>query len=311
MYYSIRHITQFHYSETISESLMEVRMQPRSEGHQHCLSFDLIVSPKARANPYMDYLGNTLHTFDIPRHHTYLTITAQALVEVTSFAPLPDLAGSWDELDKMTSAGDYWDLMMPSLLVQPTSLLHQLADELKVVRRDDPLTVLRDLNSALYYTFQYKPQSTRVDSPLDDALESRAGVCQDFAHIMIALVRGLGIPCRYVSGYLYHQHDREDRSQQDATHAWVEIKLPQLGWLGFDPTNNLVAGDRHIRVAVGRDYSDVPPTRGIFKGSAESELSVAVEVSQIEDLPDDLLPQTTFWQPADEPYQVQQQQQQQ
>jgi Transglutaminase-like superfamily len=118
-----------------------------------------------------------------------------------------------------------------------------------------------------------------VDSPIDEAIESCQGVCQDFAHIMIALVRRLKIPCRYVSGYLYRSAWDHDRSVVDATHAWVEAFLPPLGWVGFDPTNCLLAGDRHIRTAIGRDYADVPPTRGIFRGQTPSELSVAVRVT--------------------------------
>ena len=131
---------------------------------------------------------------------------------------------------------------------------------------------------AIYENFEYAKQNTRVDSPIDEALHMRRGVCQDFSHIMIALVRELGIPCRYVSGYLFHSSDIQDRSADGATHAWVEALLPDLGWVGFDPTNNTIAAERHIRVAVGRDYSDVPPTRGIFRGKAESELAVTVKV---------------------------------
>jgi transglutaminase-like putative cysteine protease len=129
--------------------------------------------------------------------------------------------------------------------------------------------------------FSYVPNSTKVDSPIEDALRSRQGVCQDFAHIMIALVRKLRIPCRYVSGYLFHleENGRKDRSLEGASHAWVEALVPRLGWTAFDPTNNLIGGDRHIRVAIGRDYADVPPTRGVYKGEAQSELSVAVTVS--------------------------------
>src|SRR4030095_186621 len=107
----------------------------------------------------------------------------------------------------------------------------------------------------------YSPHATRVDSPIDEALEARSGVCQDFAHIMIALSRGLGIPCRYVRGYLFQQSDREMRSTDGATHAWVEALLPGLGWVGFDPTNDMVGGDRPIRVAIRRGYADVAPTR--------------------------------------------------
>ena len=159
-----------------------------------------------------------------------------------------------------------------------THLLGKLAGELDVRRRDDPLVLLRELTAALREKFEYAPQATEVDSPIDQALGNRRGVCQDFAHIMIALVRGVHIPCRYVSGYLFHRIEDDDRSAEDATHAWVEALLPGLGWVGFDPTNNLIASQRHIRVAIGRDYGDVPPTRGVFKGQAKTELSVAVKV---------------------------------
>ena len=136
------------------------------------------------------------------------------------------------------------------------------------------------MNEAIYRLFAYVPNSTKVDSPIDEALRTRQGVCQDFAHIMIALVRPLKIPCRYVSGYMFHRDEEEkDRSLEGASHAWVEALVPGLGWVAFDPTNNLVGGDRHIRVAIGRDYADVPPTRGVYKGEAQSELSVAVTVS--------------------------------
>ena len=149
----------------------------------------------------------------------------------------------------------------------------------------DPLGLLLDLNSAVYRAIEYVPKSTRVDSPADDALRNRQGVCQDYAHIVIALVRQLGIPCRYVSGYLFHREGVKTRSAEGATHAWVEAYLPDIGWTGFDPTNNTLAGETHVRTAVGRDYADVPPTRGVFKGDAASELTVAVRVTPSEGTP--------------------------
>ncbi len=135
-----------------------------------------------------------------------------------------------------------------------------------VTRRDDPLMLVQELNQRLFDYFEYVPRSTRVDSPIDEAIVSGKGVCQDFAHTMIALLRHVRIPARYVSGYLYRSREDHDRSTPDATHAWVDVLLPHLGWVGFDPTNNLVAHHRHIRTAVGRDYADVPPTHGIFRG---------------------------------------------
>lgn len=259
---------------------MELHMQPRSETFQRLLNFDLSIRPSARPASYQDHLGNTVHHFDIPAQHTQLVITAKSLVEIQSATPLPDALdpSAWDELDALLTGGDYCEMLMPSRFARPTELLHDLARELDVRRRDDPLTMLRELSAAIYKAFDYVPQSTSVDSPIDDALRARKGVCQDYSHIFIALARELRIPCRYTSGYLFHRVEYNDRSAQDATHAWVEALLPNFGWIGFDPTNNLMAGERHVRVAVGRDYADVPPTKGVFKGAAESELSVAVQV---------------------------------
>jgi transglutaminase-like putative cysteine protease len=139
--------------------------------------------------------------------------------------------------------------------------------------------MVTEINQGIHRRFAYAPNSTQVDSPIDHALKERKGVCQDFAHIMIALVRTVGVPCRYVSGYLFHAKDDQSIASEGASHAWVEALLPGSGWLGFDPTNNLLCGERHIRVAVGRDYAEVPPTRGVFKGGSESELSVSVTVA--------------------------------
>ena len=284
MFYTIRHLTKFRYAETISESIMETRMHPRSDGNQRCLTFHLSVSPRCRVFSYRDYLGNNVHHFDIPGIHAQLVIVAESLVDVQPAPPLPRALepDSWHELDRIVSKGDYWEMLLPSEYAQPTPLLLELARSLDVRRRDDPLTLAHEVSAGLYRTFDYVPRSTRVDSPIDEALRDCRGVCQDFAHIMIALLRGVRIPARYVSGYLYHRSQDRDRSAEGATHAWVEAFLPQIGWVGFDPTNSLLSGERHIRTAIGRDYADVPPTKGIFRGKTASELSVAVRVSPSE-----------------------------
>jgi transglutaminase-like putative cysteine protease len=287
MYYSIRHLTKFLYKTPVSESIMETRMHPRSDAMQRCLTFQLSVSPRCRVFSYRDHLSNQVHHFDIPGQHGQLVIVAESLVEVEPHIELPPSmpASAWDELDHMVSECDYWEMLLPSEFATPTPALEALADHLDLRRRDDPLSVLHRLNEQLFRYFDYKPQSTTADSHIDEALLSRAGVCQDFSHIMIALVRSrLRIPCRYVSGYLFHR-DEKDRSVASATHAWVEAFLPEYGWVGFDPTNFLVAGDRHIRTAIGRDYADVPPTHGIFRGRTKSELSVAVRVEPSEGIP--------------------------
>ncbi len=287
LFYSIRHLTKFQYKSSVSESVMEMRMHPRSDSNQRCLSFSLSVSPRCRAFSYRDHLGNNIHHFDIPGEHQQLVIIAESLVEQQPLAaiPLSQDPSAWRELDHIVSSGDYWEMLLPSEFAAPTVPLKKLARDLDATRRDDPLSLLHELNKRLYEHFDYVPRSTRVDSPIDVAIESGKGVCQDFAHIMIALVRQLGIPCRYVSGYLHHSKDMNDRSTSDATHAWVEALLPHLGWVGFDPTNSLVATDRHIRTAIGRDYADVPPTRGTYRGRTSSELYVAVRVTASQEPP--------------------------
>ena len=282
MYYSIRHLTKFLYDHAVSESMMETRMHPRSDANQRCLTFHLSVSPRCRVFSYRDHLANHVHHFDIPGQHGQLVIVAESLVEVQPALQVPAFLApdAWAELDDMVQNGDYWEMLFPSEFAMPTQRLDELGKSLDVVRRDDPLMVMHELNEKLYKYFDYKPKSTTVDSPIDVALESHTGVCQDFAHVMIALVRSrLRIPCRYVSGYLFHGETDKDRSVHSATHAWVEALIPHLGWVGFDPTNWLVAGDRHIRTAIGRDYADVPPTHGMFRGRTKSELTVAVRVT--------------------------------
>ncbi len=279
-FYSIRHLTRFRYSQPVSESIMETRMHPRNDATQHCLSFTLSVSPRCRVFTYRDHLGNNVQHFDIPGDHSQLVIIAESVVEQQ---PLPEIPASlspdaWEALDDLVRSGDYWEMLLPSAFAIPTPALLELAATLDVRRRDDPLMLVHEVNQRLFDYLEYVPRHTRVDSPIDEAILSRKGVCQDFAHTMIALLRHVGIPARYVSGYLYRSREDHDRSTPDASHAWVEVLLPCVGWTGFDPTNNLVAHHRHIRTAIGRDYRDVPPTHGMFRGQSESELYVAVHV---------------------------------
>ena len=314
--YVIRHTSQFTYSAPISESMMEVRMQPRGDERQRCLRFELTTQPRARVFAYQDALGNVVHHFDIPSRHSRLWLTTDAMVDVAPMPAvpenLPDTA--WDALDALSASGEHWHMLQFSYFARDTALLAELADELHWRRDGDPLTLMRRLTSALFSTFTYAQNETHVDSPIDVALKARGGVCQDLAHIMIALARRIGIPCRYVSGYLSSSSDTHDRSTEGATHAWAEAYLPTLGWTGFDPTNDVLAAERHIRVAIGRDYADVPPTRGVFRGEAGSELAVLVTVSLADSptRPDRVMPMTTWVTPAGaEPDAADQQQAQQ
>jgi transglutaminase-like putative cysteine protease len=313
-YYNVRHHTRYRYDAFITESVMEVRMQPRTDEWQRCINFSLVVLPTSRALNYGDIYDNQIHFFTIPGRHSELFLRANATVEVRGPAPLPadEDAISWADVDEVAESGIFWDWLRPSHFARPTPLLGKLAREVGLDRSRPPLETLRHLNGAISRTFAYVPQSTQVDSPIDEALTQRQGVCQDFAHITIALARQLGLPCRYVSGYLFHRAEDQDRSQEDASHAWVEAYLPTLGWLGLDPTNNIQVTDRHIRVAVGRDYADVPPTRGVYKGETASHMEVGVQVFRADrPEPKKQLLEPTEWVPPSELLLQQQQQQQQ
>lgn len=290
IHYTIRHLTRFTYASPVSESVMELRMRPATDHVQRCLQFDVEVLPRARVFAYRDFLGNWVHHFDLPRRHSRLAVTARAQVQLDAPPPLPDALplSAWDDVDAWAAGDEHWDFRQPSRFAAWSDALVEYAATLgpRTTRTEDPLTVVRAVMDAIHREFEYAPKSTRVDSPIDEALAARRGVCQDFTHIMLAVLRRIGLPCRYVSGYLAPRTIGEDDEPMTiATHAWVEVRLPGLDWVGIDPTNAHPAGPRHVRVAVGRDYADVPPTRGIYKGGAASHLEVSVDVS-----PGDVLP---------------------
>ncbi len=284
MLLEIRHVTEYRYEQPVRESLMELRMQPRKSAGQRLISFDLAVEPRAPLFSYVDDFGNAVHHFDVPQPHDTLTIETRAAVETQPAQALPEALdmGEWDRLRGDFVRGECFDFLRPHGFVQVTEALTRFMAErdLEDLRRRDPLTAVRALNAAIYQAFDYTPGITDADSPIDLALTEGRGVCQDFAHVMLAVCRAWGVPARYVSGYLFTDHRQGDRSDPDATHAWVEVFLPTLRWIGFDPTNNVLTGERHVAVAIGRDYGDAPPTRGVYKGEAESQLAVAVSVAR-------------------------------
>ncbi len=234
-FYSIRHLTRFRYSRPISESIMETRMNPRSDSLQHCLTFSLSVSPRCRVFSYRDYLGNNVHHFDIPGDHNQLIIVAESVVEQHPAPAVPAFLApdAWAALDDLIQNGDYWEMLLPSTFAVESPALLALAKELEVTRRDDPLMLVHEINQRLFGYFEYVPRSTRVDSPIDDAIESHRGVCQDFTHTMIALLRHVGIPARYVSGYLYRSREDHDRStpRRHARLGRCAAPASRLGWL--------------------------------------------------------------------------------
>jgi transglutaminase-like putative cysteine protease len=290
--------------------MMEVRMHPRREADQHVVEFELDLSPRAKILDYDDYLGNVIHIFDIPGKHEKLAIKMDTVVEMLEGSLVPEaiLPTAWDALQDQQFSREAFDMLKPSHFARTSPAFEQFSQEVDFQKLDDPLSTLRDVNKKLYDNLDYDQTVTTVDSPIEVAIDNRKGVCQDYAHIMLTVVRGMGIPCRYVSGYLYHRTKEEDRSAEDASHAWVEAWLPELGWVGFDPTNNLICGDRHIRACIGQDYDDTAPTKGVFTGDAQTELTVSVQVSRLEALPGHHDAPFSFQLPDYEQQQFQQQQ---
>ena len=284
MLLEIRHVTQYRYDEAVRESVMELWMQPQKSARVRLVSFDLELDPPAQLFSYADSFGNAVYHFDVPQPHDRLTITARSAVETQAPGPLPESLdmGEWDRLRSEFLRGENFDFLHPHGFARETEALHAFTAEkgINELRHRDPLTAVRELSQTIYAAFAYEAGVTRADSPIDDVLDARAGVCQDFAHVMIAICRSWGLPARYVSGYLFTDQKHGDRSDPDATHAWVEVFFPSLRWIGFDPTNNTDAGERHIACAIGRDYSDVPPSRGVYKGDSESVLAVGVRVNK-------------------------------
>ncbi len=282
MLLEIRHVTQYHYERPVRESLMELWMQPQKTARQRLVSFELDIEPAAQLFSYADSFGNAVYHFDVPQPHDKLTIIARSAVETEAPPERPahlDM-GEWDRLRSEFVRGECFDFLRPHGFVETTDALRAFVSshDLDALKRKDPLTAVRTLSETIYGAFEYQPGVTDADSPIDMALGVGRGVCQDFAHIMLAICRDWGVPARYISGYLFTDRDQGDRSDPDATHAWVEVFLPSLRWVGFDPTNNMMAGERHVAVAVGRDYADVTPSRGVYKGDSESQLAVGVSV---------------------------------
>ena len=281
--YVIQHTTSYRYEENISSCVMSLCMQPRNHRGQTVSSFLIHTSPITSFSVEFDAFGNRHHFFDIDHPHDQLDITVSAVIEraiqdhPNDEFSLPTEA--WSELEALENDWDMWEYLRSTELTTVSNALTTWLQGVPATAKDDPFTRLKKLTQHMFKTFEYQPGSTHVDSTIDHLLEIQAGVCQDYAHLMIAVARAWGIPARYVSGYLYDAEEQTLRSA-NATHAWVECWLPQLGWMPFDPTNAKVDDENLITVAIGRDYRDVAPSRGITFGGGRSELSVGVNVKR-------------------------------
>ena len=287
MNYRIIHKTEYSYSGSVNLCYNEARLTPRSFVHQHCSDSQFVVDPEPRAcRERRDFFGNTVYYFTIQQPHRELAVTVTSHVQVRDKEMQLDFAEhlAWEEVrqwirtDMDPEVLELRQYVLDSPMIPTMPELRTYAE--KSFSKERPLLeAVEELTARLYADFIYDPNFTTVATPLADVIQHRRGVCQDFAHLGIGCLRTLGLAARYVSGYIETTPppDQEPLEGADASHAWLSVYLPQLGWVDFDPTNNQIPADQHITVAWGRDYSDVTPLKGVVFGSGTHRLSVSVD----------------------------------
>jgi transglutaminase-like putative cysteine protease len=263
----ILHTTRYRYSGPIAETVMELRLRPMDGNGQRCLEFDLEISSEIQPRSYRDGYGNNVHYFNLVRPHTSLSVTSRSVVET---------GGSLEADPGESLVLDFLRFRSP---VKDAPGIREMASRHAI---GDPSSgpsvehALDNLALAISREFTYDRAVTNVYSAVDEVLALRAGVCQDFAHLFIAVARSIGVPARYVSGYIH-----APGAATTASHAWAEAWVPGRGWVGYDATHPVRAGENHVRLAVGRDYSDAAPTRGIYVGSAGGTMDVHVRTREV------------------------------
>jgi transglutaminase-like putative cysteine protease len=284
MNFAIRYLTEYRYSAPVTDNLNALRVKPATLATQSVEDFVVRVDPESRLARHLDYFGTQVIEFGISRPHQHLTIDVRARVK-TSTPDEPPEAG-WDRVEERAYRGAAGEF----LLLDGSEPDEIAIDELVgVTRADTPLATLRRLVDVIPDRFEYRAGVTYVGSTVGDLLAAGAGVCQDFAHLALLLLRRHGIAARYVSGYLWAApEDDGDDSVEVETHAWLEALLPAGGrrgepvWVGADPTNRRLAGETHVKIGHGRRYADVPPIKGVYRGTAMAELDASVRMTRLD-----------------------------
>ncbi|MEP7065722.1 MAG: transglutaminase family protein [Gemmatimonadota bacterium] len=277
----LEHTTRLDYSTDVVEGVMDVRLGPLSDADQRWDVFNINVSPSGSVRRYTDGFGNRAHLITVAKPHRTLEVVTRCDI-VTS---LVDPFSPPSQRPRALTPSELADYLSPSTLVQASAELAAIAEAYRPSAPEGTFDSVRQLSKYVHDEFTYQKNVTTVATTADDLLRQRTGVCQDFAHLLIGLCRSIGIPARYVSGYTVSNAgvgNGAPIADTEASHAWAEAYTPVHGWRGFDPTNDLVASTAHIKMAIGRDYADVPPTRGTFRGQADERLTVSVESRQVD-----------------------------
>ena len=296
MFFHIEHTTEYVYSEPATESFSELRLRPRDSLRQKVSNHSTLLDPPVLAESYLDYFGNYVETISIPFRHNKLRVTSICDVQThTFFDALSGLDLTLSEARHLylPHRRELHDFLCPSYFVSFPPEIRKLSSELMRPAGNFSEAVL-ELNRHIFKHFQYQPGITNAQTTVEEFLKAGKGVCQDFAHLMISICRCAGIPARYVSGYIESEIlPLDENTLKDpnligaaASHAWLEVYTPNGYWVGLDPTNNILEGERHVQIGLGRDYHDVPPLQGIFKGRRQQSLSVQVRVMRTNVMPE-------------------------
>jgi transglutaminase-like putative cysteine protease len=277
------HRTRFHYGANVHESFNEARLQPISAGAQICHSFVLKVLPTSRLTHYLDFHLNYVHLFEINQAHSELNVEANSVVTTGDLPALEPTAtpAPLSRLPECVRLELCYDFLQASTYVELSADLWRMAVD-ATQGHTDTWQAAQAVMAYVHREFRYQSAVTHAHTHVREVLKTRAGVCQDFAHVMLGLCRALKIPTRYVSGYLYNGPADQLKGAQ-ASHAWVEVYVLGHGWCGLDPTNNRLADGHYVKVATGRDFADVSPLKGTYRGTARRELSVDVLVTRLEE----------------------------
>ncbi len=324
--YHLTHVTDFSYDGPVSESYNEVRLRPIHDDKQTCVSFRLTTNPNSRGTAYLDAFGNWVHQFNILAEHRHLKVEAKCVVLAHDAADLPSDDTTLADLDSRREElyDEYFDFVAPSAYVPHLPGLAELIETAEQNSGGTAAGFAQAASDLIHERFRYVKGATHVQSSISDSLSIGAGVCQDFAHLLLGVARMRGLPARYVSGYMVQESAEgpdarlEEVIGGQASHAWAEVYLPHAGWAGLDPTLGKPVSLRHVRVAYGRDYNDVAPVRGIYRGESGQRLSVDVTVrpelndeghEQLNHAPDGEVEEPVVTDRPQQPAQQQQQQQ--
>lgn len=285
MKYEIIHTNIFKYESPVEQSLNTIRLKPRNNECQRLVSYNVKINPVSLTKEYLDIWRNHVENFFIAGKHDELSIVSHSVVSVQKAPYVYQLQFS-EEMRNIFYSQLFHEHYLAYLMTSQYTTLSeaQLQQILRIVGspKKNPVKFACDLMTYLYHTMTYDPEATDVTTTAQQAFDLKRGVCQDYTQIMLGVLRHCGIPARYISGYLY-VGEGDDLIGDVATHAWVEIMVPGIGWVGLDPTNNVEVLENHINVCVGRDFRDVSPVEGVYQGG-NNTLEVTVEVKQIKHL---------------------------